>query len=219
MNAFQGGKPQVRILFIIIQLTLILSACAVQQGRQEQNIEKESTRQQETKPIHVKDTSQETKDNGTRTDIAKHLVGVAEKVPDVKDATAVVLGGYAVVGIDVDDNLDRSKVETIKYSVAQALKNDRHGANAVVVADPDTVSRLNEMGREISEGRPVTGILDELAAIVGRVLPEVPNDVIDDEDEPQTKQQNDQLNEKQEKEMETEQNDQSDHHMKKNNND
>ncbi|MCC2929721.1 YhcN/YlaJ family sporulation lipoprotein [Bacillus mojavensis] len=208
-----------RILFIIIQLTLILSACAVQQGRQEQNIEKESTRQQETKPIHVKDTSQETKDNGTRTDIAKHLVGVAEKVPDVKDATAVVLGGYAVVGIDVDDNLDRSKVETIKYSVAQALKNDRHGANAVVVADPDTVSRLNEMGREISEGRPVTGILDELAAIVGRVLPEVPNDVIDDEDEPQTKQQNDQLNEKQEKEMETEQNDQSDHHMKKNNND
>ncbi|MFS0663077.1 YhcN/YlaJ family sporulation lipoprotein [Bacillus mojavensis] len=208
-----------RILFIIIQLTLILSACAVQQGRQEQNFEKESTRQQETKPIHVKDTSQETKDNGTRTDIAKHLVGVAEKVPDVKDATAVVLGGYAVVGIDVDDNLDRSKVETIKYSVAQALKNDRHGANAVVVADPDTVSRLNEMGREISEGRPVTGILDELAAIVGRVLPEVPNDVIDDEDEPQTKQQNDQLNEKQEKEMETEQNDQSDHHMKKNNND
>ncbi|UTL74223.1 YhcN/YlaJ family sporulation lipoprotein [Bacillus halotolerans] len=208
-----------RILFIIIQVTLILSACAVQQGRQEQNIEKESTRQQETKPIHVKDTSQETKDNGTRTDIAKHLVGVAEKVPDVKDATAVVLGGYAVVGIDVDDNLDRSKVETIKYSVAQALKNDRHGANAVVVADPDTVSRLNEMGREISEGRPITGILDELAAIVGRVLPEVPNDVIDDEDEPQTKQQNDQLNRKQEKEMETEQNDQSDHHMKKNNND
>ncbi|MCY7757151.1 YhcN/YlaJ family sporulation lipoprotein [Bacillus inaquosorum] len=208
-----------RILFIIIQLTLILSACTYQQGRQDQNVEEESTRQQETKPIHVKDTTQETKDNGTRTDIAKHLVSVAEKIPDVKDATAVVLGGYAVVGIDVDDTLDRSKVETIKYSVAQALKNDRYGANAVVIADPDTVSRLNEMSREISEGRPVTGILDELAAIVGRVLPEVPNDVIDNEDEPQTKQQNDQLNRKQQQEMDQEQNDQSDHHMKKNTND
>ena len=208
-----------RILFIIIQLTLILSACAYQQGKQGQNVEKESTRQQETKPIHVKDTTQGTKDNGTRTDIAKHLVSVAEKNPDVKDATAVVLGGYAVVGIDVDDTLDRSKVETIKYSVAQALKNDRYGANAVVIADPDTVSRLREMSREISEGHPVTGILDELAAIVGRVLPEVPNDVIDNEDEPQTKQQNDQLNRKQQQEMEKEQNDQSDHHMKKNNND
>lgn len=92
-------------------------------------------------------------------------------------------------------------------------------ANAVVIADPDTVSRLREMSREISEGHPVTGILDELAAIVGRVLPEVPNDVIDNEDEPQTKQQNDQLNRKQQQEMEKEQNDQSDHHMKKNNND
>ncbi|MFD0131027.1 YhcN/YlaJ family sporulation lipoprotein, partial [Bacillus subtilis] len=157
--------------------------------------------------------------NVTRTDMAKHLVSVAEKNPDVKDATAVVLGGYAVVGIDVDDTLDRSKVETIKYSVAQALKNDRYGANAVVIADPDTVGRLREMSREISEGHPVTGILDELAAIVGRVLPEVPNDVIDNEDEPQTKQQNDQLNRKQQQEMEKEQNDQSDHHMKKNNND
>lgn len=70
-----------RILFIIIQLTLILSACAYQQGKQGQNVEKESTRQQETKPIHVKDTTQETKNNGTRTDIAKHLVSVAEKTP------------------------------------------------------------------------------------------------------------------------------------------
>lgn len=56
-------------------------------------------------------------------------------------------------------------METIKYSVAQALKNDRYGANAVVIADPDTVSRLREMSREISEAHPVTGILDELAAI------------------------------------------------------
>lgn len=88
-----------RILFIIIQLTLILSACAYQQGKQGQNVEKESTRQQETKPIHVKDTTQETKDNVTRTDIAKHLVSVAEKNPDVKDATAVVLGVMLLLGL------------------------------------------------------------------------------------------------------------------------
>lgn len=88
-----------RILFIIVQLTLILSACAYQQGKQGQNVEKESTRQQETKPIHVKDTTQETKDNVTRTDIAKHLVSVAEKNPDVKDATAVVLGVMLLLGL------------------------------------------------------------------------------------------------------------------------
>ncbi|MGM0860150.1 hypothetical protein C6W24_08510 [Bacillus atrophaeus] len=208
-----------RILFIIIQAVLVLSACANQQGDSKQHLQNDSARQENSKPIHVKNTSQETADNTSRPDIAKHLVKVTERVPEVKDATAIVLGRYAVVGIDVDDTLERSKVETIKYSVAQALKNDPYGANAAVVADPDTVSRLQEMGREITAGRPVTGILDELAAIVGRVLPEVPNDVTDNEKESQIEHNNDQLNQKQEKELDQEQNDQSDNHMKKNKND
>ena len=49
-------------------------------------------------------------------------MNVTEHVADVNDATAIVIGKYAVVGIDVKDDLDRSKVETIKYSVAKALK-------------------------------------------------------------------------------------------------
>ncbi|RCK10892.1 hypothetical protein DT075_23010 [Bacillus licheniformis] len=61
------------------------------------------------------------------------------------------------------------------------MQNDPYGANAAVVADPDTVNRLRAMGREIQAGRPVKGILDELAAIVGRVLPEVPNDATDNQ--------------------------------------
>ncbi|MCA0174457.1 YhcN/YlaJ family sporulation lipoprotein [Bacillus sp. RAR_GA_16] len=40
------------------------------------------------------------------TEIAEHLVTVAKKVPDVNDATAVVTGKYAVVGIDVNQKLE-----------------------------------------------------------------------------------------------------------------
>jgi YhcN/YlaJ family sporulation lipoprotein len=204
----------VRILFIIIQALFILTGCtAVQDGR-ERNIRNESTDQREAKPIHVKNTAPETAENPGRTDIAKHLVEVTEKIPGITDATAVVLGRYSVVGIDVYDNLERSKVESIKYTVAQALKNDPYGANAVVVADPDTVSRLRGMASDIKAGRPVSGILDELAAIVGRVMPEVPNDVTDNEKESPTKSNDDQLNERDQKKLQNEQNDQSDHHMK-----
>ena len=203
-----------RILFIIIQALFILTGCtAVQYGR-ERNIRNESTDQREAKPIHVKNTAPETAENPGRTDIAKHLVEVTEKIPGITDATAVVLGRYSVVGIDVYDNLERSKVESIKYTVAQALKNDPYGANAVVVADPDTVSRLRGMASDIKAGRPVSGILDELAAIVGRVMPEVPNDVTDNEKESPTKSNDDQLNERDQKKLQNEQNDQSDHHMK-----
>ncbi|MBD0398045.1 MULTISPECIES: YhcN/YlaJ family sporulation lipoprotein [Bacillus] len=203
-----------RILFIIIQALFILTGCtAVQDGRG-RNIQNESTDQRDAKPIHVKNTAPETAENSGRTDIAKHLVEVTEKIPGISDATAVVLGRYSVVGIDVDDNLERSKVESIKYTVAQALKNDPYGANAVVVADPDTVSRLRGMGSDIKAGRPISGILDELAAIVGRVMPEVPNDVTDNEKESPTQSNDDQLNQRDQNKLQNEQNDQSDHHMK-----
>ncbi|MDQ8055282.1 YhcN/YlaJ family sporulation lipoprotein [Bacillus velezensis] len=203
-----------RILFIIIQALFILTGCtAVQDGRG-RNIQNESADQRDAKPIHVKNTAPETAKNPGRTDIAKHLVEVTEKIPGISDATAVVLGRYSVVGIDVDDNLERSKVESIKYTVAQALKNDPYGANAVVVADPDTVSRLRGMGSDIKAGRPVSGILDELAAIVGRVMPEVPNDVTDNEKESPTQSNDDQLNQRDQNKLQNEQNDQSDHHMK-----
>ncbi|QOQ56419.1 YhcN/YlaJ family sporulation lipoprotein [Bacillus amyloliquefaciens] len=203
-----------RILFIIIQALFILTGCTAVQDSRERNIRNESTDQREAKPIHVKNTAPETAENPGRSDIAKHLVEVTEKIPGITDATAVVLGRYSVVGIDVDDNLERSKVESIKYTVAQALKNDPYGANAVVVADPDTVSRLRGMASDIKAGRPVSGILDELAAIVGRVMPEVPNDVTDNEKESPTKSNDDQLNERDQKKLQNEQNDQSDHHMK-----
>ncbi|MED5048309.1 YhcN/YlaJ family sporulation lipoprotein [Bacillus siamensis] len=203
-----------RILFIIIQALFILTGCtAVQDSRGLSNIQNESTDQGGAKPIHVSDTAPETAVNPGRTDIAKHLVEVTEKIPGITDATAVVLGRYSVVGIDVDDNLERSKVESIKYTVAQALKNDPYGANAVVVADPDTVSRLRGMGSDIKAGRPVSGILDELAAIVGRVMPEVPNDVTDNEKESPTKSNDDQLNQRDQNKLQNEQNDQSNHHM------
>ncbi|HET7616119.1 MAG TPA: YhcN/YlaJ family sporulation lipoprotein [Bacillales bacterium] len=128
----------------------------------------------------------------TSQNIAKHLVGVAEKVPNVRDATAIVTMGYAVVGIDIDKDVDRSKVGTIKYSVAEALRNDRYGANAIVVSDPDTVQRLKNMGKSIKDGSPVSGIFNQLADIVGRVVPQIPGDMRN----PGRKQQSDQPEQK-----------------------
>lgn len=119
-------------------------------------------------------------ESNNRTDsqeVADRLVKLATSVDQVKDATAVVLGRYAVVGLDLDAKLDRSKVGSIKYSVAEALKADPKGAYAVVTADPDITFRLREMGKEIREGRPVAGIMEELAGIVGRLMPQIPRTV------------------------------------------
>ncbi|KAA6453000.1 YhcN/YlaJ family sporulation lipoprotein [Bacillus swezeyi] len=199
-----------RIIFLIfIQTAILLSACGIQNNAQNEANELPGNR-----PIHVKNTAQEPVNREDGQAISRRLVKITENVPGVNDATAIVLGRLAVVGIDVKDNLERSKVESIKYSVAEALQDDPYGANAAVVADPDTVNRLRAMGREIQAGRPVKGILDELAAIVGRVLPEVPNDATDDQKTNPTKSNNDQLNDNKQKQLEKQQNDQSNKHMK-----
>ncbi|WP_414703635.1 YhcN/YlaJ family sporulation lipoprotein [Pseudalkalibacillus sp. SCS-8] len=150
-----------------------------------QNEPQDETIADDTKPIEVRQSveyNQEERKSSRQ--ISKRLVDLATKVPDVKDATAVVFGKYAIVGIDVDDNLDRSRVGSVKYSVAEALQNDPYGANAAITADPDLFSRIREMGRQIGEGKPVAGILEELAAITGRLIPEVPGQINKKEPDP-----------------------------------
>lgn len=199
-----------RIFFLIfIQTVMLLSACGIQN-----NAQNNANERPRNGTVQVKNTAQEPVGRKDGQAIARRLVKITESVPGVNDATAVVLGRLAVVGIDVKDNLERSKVESVKYSVVQALKNDPYGVNAAVVADPDTVNRLRAMGKEIQAGRPAKGILDELAAIVGRVLPEVPNDATDNQNTNPTKSNNDQLNGEQQKNLEKEQNDQSNKYMK-----
>ncbi|WP_424925690.1 YhcN/YlaJ family sporulation lipoprotein [Bacillus safensis] len=197
------------LTLFMIQTIILLGAC--QQQEKPEALDKQDGRQH---LVRVSDSSKK-EPNQARpsTDVAQHLVNVTEHVADVNDATAIVIGRYAVVGIDVKDDLDRSKVETIKYSVAKALRNDPEGANAVVVADPDTVSRLKEMGKEIQAGRPVSGIMDELAAIVGRVMPEMPRNEIERNEKDPTNDPNNQLKEHDQKQLEKNQNDQSNHHM------
>lgn len=118
--------------------------------------------------------------------LATHLANIASDVPSVNHATAIVAGPYAVVGIDVDKHLDRSRIGTIKYSVSEALQHDPYGKTAVVVADGDITERIRLMGMKIKDGYPIQGVVDELSAIVGRYMPEFPVN----EDRPQEPDQN-----------------------------
>lgn len=118
--------------------------------------------------------------------LATHLANIANDVPNVNNATAIVAGPYAVVGIDVDKHLDRSRVGTIKYSVAEALQHDPYGKTAVVIADGDISERIRLMSMKMSDGYPIKGVVDELSAIVGRYMPELPIN----EDKPSTPDQN-----------------------------
>lgn len=105
-----------------------------------------------------------------------HFEQLATRVPGVNGAHCVVLNNIAIVGLDVDGSLGRSRVGSIKYSVAEAIRKDPRSVRAFVTADIDLSSRLAEMSRHVSNGHPISGFASELAEIVGRVMPQLPED-------------------------------------------
>ncbi|CAM4144436.1 YhcN/YlaJ family sporulation lipoprotein [Paenibacillus alkaliterrae] len=113
--------------------------------------------------------------------VAVHLEQLAKGINGVRNAHCVVLGNTAIVGIDVDARMERSRVGTIKYSVAEAFRKDPYGIDALVTADMDLQQRLNEIGADIRRGRPLAGFAEELADIMGRIVPQLPRDVLPQE--------------------------------------
>nr|WP_232726115.1 YhcN/YlaJ family sporulation lipoprotein [Bacillus sp. FJAT-42315] len=143
---------------------------------------------------------------------SNRLAKTAEDMPGVKNATAVAVGDYAIVGIDVDANLDRSEVGSIKYTVAEALKNQPYGANALVVADPDLYARLQEIRADINNGRPLQGLANELADIAGRTIPEIPGNLTETNDADKvTEQPKTKLAPNEDRQLEKQQQEQSNH--------
>ncbi|GEN30306.1 YhcN/YlaJ family sporulation lipoprotein [Cerasibacillus quisquiliarum] len=152
---------------IIILCFLLLTGCLNEENQRSLNERNERF-------LRVEQSIESNEQNITNTKIANHLRDIAVQSPQVKNATALVIGPYAVVGIDVNKKLDRSRVGTIKYTVSEALRNDPYGKTAVVIADADINQRLINMKDKINEGYPVQGIIEELAAIIGRYMPDLP---------------------------------------------
>lgn len=181
-----------RFLVLILACTLFTAGC--QLNNKDDNL---STDHPDNQFLQLNNSDQGAHRNLDNEQLATHLANVASDVPNVNRATAIIAGPYAVVGIDVDEHLDRSRVGTIKYSVSEALQHDPYGKTAVVIADGDMTERIRLMGLKMREGYPIQGVIDELSAIVGRYMPNFPIN----EDQPINPDQNKEIISENEKEQ------------------
>ncbi|MCA1062226.1 YhcN/YlaJ family sporulation lipoprotein [Rossellomorea sp. AcN35-11] len=192
-------------LISLLMVTIILGACT----NKDEVGYKNDPESKNNKPITVEDSNIQHVERKSGQQISKHLVDLTTSVPDVKDATAVVFGKYAFVGIDIDADIERSQVGSIKYSVAEALQQDPYGAEAIVIADPDLYARLNEISKDIQRGEPVQGIMNELADISGRLMPEIPRSLKQTDPENAPNEPNKKMNNKKEKDLQQKQENQT----------
>lgn len=154
---------------VVLALMLVSLAGCNSQATPPSNNNNNSMQTQQVKPQAVADNQEEA---------ALHLENLAKGIEGVEDAHVVVIGNTAIVGINVDPKLERSRVGTIKYSVSEAFRKDPYGVHAIVTADVDLGERIAEIGDDIRAGRPVQGFIEELADIVGRIVPQIPTDLM-----------------------------------------
>jgi YhcN/YlaJ family sporulation lipoprotein len=170
------GTILVRLICVCVLILTLAVGCsqAPKSGAPSQDTNNKQVKVQQIAPqkLEIKDSKA----------VAAHLENLVKGIPQVESAHCVVFGNTAVVGINIKKDLDRSRVGSVKYSVAEALKKDPYGVNAIVTADMDLDQRLRNIRDNIQAGRPIQGFAEQMADIVGRVMPQLPRDIRNDPD-------------------------------------
>ncbi|OCA85583.1 hypothetical protein A8F94_11905 [Bacillus sp. FJAT-27225] len=187
-------------LLTVTSLLFLFTGCAANDSGHEQN---------NNHKVKVQQTETSGPDREKGQQSARRLEELASSVPEVNGANAVVLGRYAIVGIDINAGVERSEAGIIKYSVSEALKEDPDGARALVVADPDINARLREISADLDAGRPIQGIMYELADIAGRIVPVAPGKITQPETDGEIDEPKNQLNSNERKTLEKKQEEES----------
>lgn len=100
---------------------------------------------------------------------ADRMAEAASAVDGVENATAVIVGGTAYVGLDLDPAVDRRKADAVEEEVARRVNRVVPRYHLVVTSDADMLGQLTEIDNGLRAGRPVDQFRDRLNVIDQRI--------------------------------------------------
>jgi len=105
--------------------------------------------------------------------VAKRCAAEANKVSGVNEATAVITGKTMYIGLDLNNNLSKSKVEEVEKTVLNRVKEMEPSYKIMVSSDADTVTRIKNVAQGVVQGKPISSFSKELQEIDSRITPKV----------------------------------------------
>lgn len=100
---------------------------------------------------------------------------ISEKLTDIdgiKNATVIITGNTALIGVDIPADTQDDKIKELKNKVESTTKNtDKDIDNVAITADADIVTRIKNMGKDITNGKPISGFGEEIEEIIKRITP------------------------------------------------
>ncbi|MGF6948822.1 spore cortex protein [Neobacillus sp. B4I6] len=110
--------------------------------------------------------------NQTNTRVADKAADKVINLTEVDNATVIVNDNNAYVAAKLDVSARNELTSAIKEKIARAVKSvDRDIDNVYISVNPDFYDRMNTYSRDIRNGRPVSGFIDEFSDTIRRVFP------------------------------------------------
>jgi YhcN/YlaJ family sporulation lipoprotein len=100
---------------------------------------------------------------------ADRIAKAAAQVNGVNNATAVIVGGTAYVGLDLNTRVNRRQADAVEDQVARHVSRVAPRYHVVVTSDADLFGQLREIDNGLRGGRPVDDYRNQLGVIDDRM--------------------------------------------------
>ncbi|MDN5277383.1 MAG: hypothetical protein PWR01_1348 [Clostridiales bacterium] len=166
------------VLFACVLLVLIFIVSCTQRTAPRQRTENVPRATRWTAPPRTPTTPPAPNVTPTRVDNRQYMNRarrIADNVADLKEiesATCVISGNTAIIGVQFSKQYKGKMTDEIKKKIDQVVKKTDTRINRVAVtADPDLVSRIRDIFRDIGRGRPLSGFVKEINELLNRIQP------------------------------------------------
>lgn len=169
-------KRQLFLIFIVSLLVLSLAAGCAPQQRPMPETKPAPQQRSEPLPNTPKGPGNRVPNADSQEDAkrAEVLVDRIEDLEGIEDATVIISGSTAYVGVDMEADMQDRMTDAMKQRVTdRAKKSDMMLTRVYVSADSDTVTRLRNYARDIEDGKPISGIIRQIDEMFRRPAPTV----------------------------------------------
>lgn len=110
--------------------------------------------------------------NNTANDKVTRIANKIEDLKEVKKAVVTVTGNTALVGVSIADNIEGQMTNDLKDKIDRIVKQTDSTIKTVyVTANADLYERIENIGKGIRQGRPLSGFAEEIEEIIRRIAP------------------------------------------------
>ncbi|MFO7296524.1 MAG: YhcN/YlaJ family sporulation lipoprotein [Caldicoprobacter sp.] len=172
-------KQKFLVLFACVLIVLITIVGCTQRGTTRQDTENQNvprtTRwtvpRTPTTPS-VPNVTRTQSDNSQYMDRARRIADKVADLKEIRSATCIISGTTAIIGVQFDQQYKGKITDEIKKKIDQVVKKTDTRINRVAVtADPDLVSRIQDIFKDIGQGKPLSGFVKEINELLNRIQP------------------------------------------------